>query len=82
MPRIIVGLDISEDTVTAVQVKSLMQGYEITGCASVPITAAGGANVAMRAVCELVDPRGAVCFSVVPDGRVAFRNVTMPFIVL
>ena len=79
MPRIIVGLDISEDTVTAVQVKSLMQGYEIIGCGSVPITDAGGVSVALRAVCEQVDPKGSACFSVVPDGRVALRNVTMPF---
>ena len=79
MPRIIVGLDISEDTVTAVQVKSLMQGYEITGCASVPITDAGGVSVALRAVCEQVDTKGSACFSVIPDGRVALRNVIMPF---
>jgi len=79
MPRIIVGLDISEDTVTAVQVKSLMQGYEITGCVTVPITEAGGVDFALRAVCDQVDPKGSVCFSVIPDGRVSFRNVTMPF---
>jgi general secretion pathway protein L len=79
MPKITVGLDISEDTVTAVQVKSLMQGYEITGCVSVPITEAGGISVALRSVCEQVDPKGSACISVIPDGRVSLRNVTMPF---
>jgi general secretion pathway protein L len=79
MPRIIVGLDISEDTVTAVQVKSLMQGYQITGCGAVPITEAGGISVALRAVCEQVDSKNATCISVVPDGQLSFRNVNMPF---
>ena len=79
MPKITVGLDISEDTVTAVQVKSLMQGYEITGCASVPITEAGGVSFALQAVCEELDPKGSACISVIPDGRVSLRNVTMPF---
>jgi len=79
MPKITVGLDISEDTVTAVQVKSLMQSYEITGCASVPITEAGGMSVALRTVCEQIDPKGSACISVIPDGRVSLRNVMMPF---
>jgi general secretion pathway protein L len=79
MPKITVGLDISEDTVAAVQVKSLMQGYEITGCAAVPITEAGGISVALQAVCEEIDPKGSSCISVIPDGRVSLRNVTMPF---
>jgi Tfp pilus assembly PilM family ATPase len=52
MPRTIIGLDISEDTVAAVQVKSRMQGYQVTGCTAVPITEAGGISVALRAVCE------------------------------
>jgi general secretion pathway protein L len=79
MPRTIIGLDISEDTVTAVQVKSLLQGYQVTGCAAVPITVAGGISVALRAVCEDIDPKGSVCNSVIEDGHVSFRNLTMPF---
>ena len=79
MPRTIIGIDISRDTVTAVQVKSLMQGYEITGCASVPVTAAGGINVALRGVCEEIDPKGSVCNSVVEDNRITFRNLNLPF---
>lgn len=79
MPRTIIGIDISRDTVTAVQVKSLMQGYEITGCAAVPVTAAGGINVALRGVFEEIDPKGSVCNSVVEDNRITFRNLNMPF---
>ena len=79
MPRTIIGLDISEDTVTAVQVKSLMQGYQVIGCAAVPITAAGGIRVALRAVCEEIDPKGSACNSVIEDGHVSFRNLSMPF---
>ncbi len=79
MPRTIIGLDISEDTVAAVQVKSLMQGYQIIGCSAVPITEAGGISVALRAVCEEIDSKGSVCNSVVEDGHVSFRNLSMPF---
>ena len=79
MPRTIIGLDISEDTVAAVQVKSLMQGYQITGCSAVPITEAGGIGVALRGVCEQIDSKGSVCNSVIEDGHVSFRNLSMPF---
>ncbi|KPJ99582.1 MAG: hypothetical protein AMJ60_04605 [Desulfobacterales bacterium SG8_35] len=79
MPRTIIGLDISEDTVAAVQVKSLMQGYQVTSCLAVPITEAGGISVALRAVCEEIDPKGSACNSVIEDGHVAFRNLSMPF---
>jgi len=79
MPRTIIGLDITEDIVTAVQVKSLMQGYQIIGCSAVPITEAGGISAALRAVCEAIDFRGSACNSVIEDGHVSFRNLSMPF---
>ena len=79
MPRTIIGLDISENAVAAVQVKSLMQGYQIINCTAVPITEAGGVRLALRAVCEEIDSRGSVCNSIIEDGHVSFRNLTMPF---
>ena len=79
MPRTIIGLDISEDAVAAVQVKSLMQGYQITGCSAVPITEAGGISAALRSVCEKIESKGSVCNSVIEDGHVSFRNLSMPF---
>jgi len=80
MPRTIIGLDISEDTVAAVQVKSLMQGYQIIGCSAVPITEAGGISAALRGVCEEIDSKGSACNSVIEDGYVSFRNLRMPFV--
>jgi Tfp pilus assembly PilM family ATPase len=79
MPRTIIGLDISEDTVAAVHVKSLMQGYEVIGCTAVPVTEAGGVSFALRAVCEAIDQKGSACNSVLEDGHVSFRNLSMPF---
>ena len=79
MPRTIIGLDISEDTVAAVQVKSLMQGYQIISCSAIPITEAGGISVALRGVLEEIDSKGSVCNSVIEDGHVSFRNLRMPF---
>ena len=79
MPRTIIGLDISEDVVVAVQVKSLIQGYQITNCTAVPLTEAGGIQVALKAVCEMMDPKGSACNSIIEDGHVSFRNLNMPF---
>jgi len=80
MPRIIIGLDISEDTVAAVQVKSLMQGYQMTGCSAVSISEAGDVMAALETVCKEIDPKGSACNSVIEDGHVSFRNLSMPFI--
>lgn len=79
MPRTTIGLDISEDFVAAVQVKSLMQGYQLMACAAVPVTVAGGLRAALRGVCEDIDHRGSACNSVIEDGHVSFRNLAMPF---
>jgi len=79
MPRTIIGLDISEDAVTAVQVKSLMQGYQITNCTAVTLTEVGGIGVALRSVCEAIDSKGSACNTVIEDGHVSFRNLSMPF---
>ncbi len=79
MPRTIIGLDISEDTVAAVQVKSLMQGYQVIGCGAVPISEAGSVSDAVRAVFDGVDQKGSACNSVIQDGDVSFRNLSMPF---
>ena len=79
MPRTIIGLDISEDTVAAVQVKSLMQGYQIIGCFAVPITEAGGISAALRGACEGIESKGSACNTVIEDGHVSFRNLRMPF---
>jgi len=79
MPRTIIGLDISEDAVAAVQVKSLMQGYQIINCTAVPITSAGGIKLALRSVCEEIDSKGSACNSIIEDGHVSFRNLSMPF---
>ena len=78
MPRTIVGLDITEDMVVAVQVKSLMQGYQIIGCSAVPISEEGTA-AALQLVCEAIECRGSACNSVIEDGHVSFRNLSMPF---
>jgi Tfp pilus assembly PilM family ATPase len=79
MPRTIVGLDIFEDTVVAVHVKSLMQGYQVINCVAVTITETGGISPALNAVCEQIDQKGSACNSIIEDGRVSFRNLSMPF---
>ena len=78
MPRTTVGIDITEDMVVAVKVKSLMQGNQIMGCCAVPIPEEGPA-AALRKVCEAIDCRGSACNSIIEDGHVSFKNLSMPF---
>ena len=61
MPRTIVGLDIFENTVAAVHVKSLMQGYQVINCLTVPVTEQESIGGALAAVCEKIDQKGAAC---------------------
>lgn len=79
MPRTIVGLDIFENTVAAVHVKSLMQGYQVINCLTMPITGPDPISGVLAAVCEKIDQKGAACNSVIEDGHVSFRNLSMPF---
>lgn len=73
------GLDIFEDTVTAVLVKGGLQGDQIVGCATESISRAGSPEAALAAVLGQVDASGCACISSIPSDRISYRNLSLPF---
>ena len=79
MPEKILGLDIDEDSITAVQVESGLKGYEITACARVGIEGEGGIHEALIRLFEPGNLKSDVYISSIWGGHVAYRNLRMPF---
>jgi general secretion pathway protein L len=79
MPEKILGLDISSDAVTGVQVKAGLKGHHVTACAHVMIEEAGGLGEALKALVEQVGPEADTCISSIPGEHVSYRNLRMPF---
>ena len=79
MPEKILGLDISSDAVTGVQVKAGLKGHHVTACAHVMIEEAGGLGEALKALVEQVSPEADTCISSIPGEHVSYRNLRMPF---
>jgi len=77
MPGKILGLDISEETVTAVQVKSGLNRHEVTACAQVMIE--DGVDEALKSLFQQMDPKSDTYLLSIPGSRVSYRNLQMPF---
>jgi general secretion pathway protein L len=74
-----VGLDIIEDTMTAVLVKGGLQGHQIMGCGATSISRSGSREAALVSLLEQVDASGAVCISSIPSDQISYRNLSLPF---
>ncbi len=79
MPGKILGLDINEDAVTAVQVLSGLKGYLITACAQAVVDKDGGVEETLKGLLEQMDLGSDAYFSAIPPERGFFRNLKMPF---
>jgi general secretion pathway protein L len=79
MPGKILGLDISEDSITAVQVKSELKGYQITAFARVMVEEEGGLDNALRSLFNQMDLTSDTYLSSIPGEHVSYRNLQMPF---
>jgi len=79
MPGKILGLDINEDSITAVQVKVGLKGHQIIFCAEARIEEGGGIGNALMAILAQLDQKSDVCISSIPAENVSFRNLGMPF---
>jgi general secretion pathway protein L len=77
MPGKILGIDISEESVSAVQVKSGLNRHEITACAQVPIE--NGVGEALENLFQQMNPKSDTYFLSIPGERVSYRNLQMPF---
>lgn len=76
----ILGLDIGDFSVKAVQVTGGLKGYHLTACARVDIDQDKGLEDALKALFEEIpfDGEGG-CIASFPVDRVSFRNLSMPF---
>ena len=74
----ITGIDISEEQITAVQVRWGLKGYQVLACARVPVEN-GELGDALKSLSESMDLRSDTCLATIPGGQASFRNVQMPF---
>ena len=79
MPGKILGLDITNHSITAVQVKSEFKGYQITACTRVMIDQNGGLDNALKGLFDQTDLKSDTCIASIPAEHVSFRNLQMPF---
>ena len=74
----ITGIDITENQITAVQVKTGLKGYQILACARVPVED-GGIDEALQSLSGSIDLKSDSYLATIPEGHVSFRNLSMPF---
>jgi general secretion pathway protein L len=79
VPGKILGLDISEDSITAVQILSGLKSYQITACAQVTIEDNGGFEDALKGLFEQMDLKSDTYLTSIPAGNASYRNLQMPF---
>ncbi len=78
MPGKILGLEINEKNLTAVQVVSGLKGYNLISCAR--INAEGkDLEKALRELSKQVDLKSDNTFISISGSNVSFRNITVPF---
>jgi len=79
MPGKILGIDVTSDSVTAVQVEGGLRGYSITDWSRVMIEGAGGLEAALTALSEHMDLTADTCIGAVSGEQISYRNLQMPF---
>jgi Tfp pilus assembly PilM family ATPase/Tfp pilus assembly protein PilN len=79
MPGKILGLDINEDSVTAVQVKSGLKGYQVTACGRVMVNGHDGTEEALKELSQQIDLKSDTYFASISGEHISFRNLQMPF---
>ena len=78
MPGKILGLNISRDFISAVQVVSGLKGYEIIACCRVMITE-DGLEKALESISGKMDLKSDTYLAVIPLEDTSIRNLRMPF---
>jgi general secretion pathway protein L len=79
MPGKILGIDITSDSVSAVQVEGGLRGYSITDWSRVVIEETGGLDSALTSLSEQMDLTADTCISAISGEYVSYRNLQMPF---
>ncbi|MBW2346150.1 MAG: pilus assembly protein PilM [Deltaproteobacteria bacterium] len=73
------GLDISNDAITAVQIKGDLKGYQVTGCDRVEIEGDGGFDDALKVILDRMDLDNFTCLTAIAGEHVSYRNLQVPF---
>jgi len=79
MPGKILGLEISKESVTAVQVISGLKGYQVTACGRVNIEDDGGLDEALKILSQQVALKSDTYITSIPSEDISYRNLQMPF---
>jgi general secretion pathway protein L len=79
MPGKILGIDISEDAITAVQILGGLKGYQVTACAHVTMDEDGGVEETLKKLSEQMDLESDAYVTPIPAERASYRSFHMPF---
>ena len=79
MPGKILGLDIKDDSIAAVQVTSTLKGYQITRCAQVTLGGDTGMEEALKDLFDRYNLKSDVCHSSIAERYASYRNLELPF---
>ncbi len=79
MPGKILGIDINQDNITAVQLTGGLKGYYITACLRIMIKRDGGLDDALGELSQRMELKSDTYMASVPPGMVSFRNIRLPF---
>lgn len=79
MSRRIIGLDIRNDSVSAILVQSGLKGNWIDSFERIAVSGEEDFSAAFEKIAEKMNPAGAVCIVALPAERVSFRNIAAPF---
>ncbi|MFC1829808.1 type II secretion system protein GspL [Thermodesulfobacteriota bacterium] len=83
MPRSIFGLDIRNDAVSAVLIKTGFKGSWIEAYQHVPIPGPDDISTAidraLGTITKNIDTTGSVCIASFPSAQISYRNMTVPF---
>ena len=79
MPDRILGLDIGDSSLKAVQVTGGLKGFQVNACTRVTLSPDEQLEDALRRLFEEVPLDGEVCIASFQADRISFRNLSMPF---
>jgi general secretion pathway protein L len=79
MPKIVLGIEMRDDALTAVQVKGDLKGYQVTGCDRVEFKGDEGFDDAMKSLLDRIGHANDICITAIPGEEASYRILQMPF---
>ena len=79
MPETMLGLDIGDFSIKAVQVAGGLKGYRVVSCTRITIDSKEGLETTLNRLFESIPSNSAGCKTSLHTSQISFRNLTMPF---